>query len=188
MTKVTAKRRSSHGWLRISCAAAMLLPAIAAAQTAPSSGVLQVTARIESGCRVVGQLAQTQTLEFGSLDFGSHPSIFTVPLSAKSQGPAGTLQLTCIGIASVSVSVGTGLHASGNQRYLASGPDRVAYDLYADAELSLPFDNGTSRSIAISPDASAATVDLSIYGRIQPVSGGHAAGSYEDQVQIVVAW
>jgi len=187
MAMTLVRHRGGHMTAWLGCMAAWL-PAVAAALPAPTHGVLQVTARIESGCRVVGQLAQAQTVEFGSLDFGSQPSIFAVPLTAQSQGPAGTLQLTCIGIVSANVAIGTGLHANGSQRQLASGANRVAYDLYADSNLSLPFDGAVPRSVAISPSGSAATVSLPIYGRIQPTPGGYAAGSYQDDVQVTVSW
>ena len=53
------RHRGGHMTAWLGCMAA-LLPAGAGALPAATHGVLQVTARIESGCRVVGQLAQAQ--------------------------------------------------------------------------------------------------------------------------------
>jgi len=181
-------RTELNRWRRWACALTVLLPAMGLGQSAPTTGVLQVTARIDTGCRVVGQQTQTSGLDFGALDFGTYPSLFAVALTARSQGPAGTLQLTCNGITTANVSIGTGLYANGNQRRMASGVNRVAYDLYADSGLSLPFSGATPRAITVSPGGGTATVDLPIYGRVAPLPGGYAAGSYQDDVQITVSW
>lgn len=171
------------------CVAVLLfLPVIAFGQSAPTTGTLQVSAQILSGCRVVGQRMQTTGIDFGTVDFGSHPSIFVAPLTARSQGPLGTLQLTCIGIVSASVSISAGMHAQGNQRQLASGVNRVPYDLYADGSFNVPFTAAAERTLVVSPTGSVATVDLTIYAKVHSTPGGYATGSYQDNVQITVSW
>ncbi|MBL8269281.1 MAG: hypothetical protein JNL55_23005, partial [Steroidobacter sp.] len=77
---------------------------LAVAQAAPTSGVLQVTARIESGCRVAGQ-SQATGVDFGDLDFAAHPSLFKHPLTARSQLSMGALQLQCVGVLSANVAI-----------------------------------------------------------------------------------
>lgn len=175
-------------WRRRAGALAVLLPSVGLGQSAPTTGVLQVTARVDTGCRVVGQQTQTNGLDFGVLDFGTYPSLFAVALTAQSQGPAGVLQLTCNGVTTANVSIGTGLYASGNQRRMASGANRVAYDLYADSGMSLPFSGAAPRAITISPGGGTATIDLPIYGRVAPSPDGYAAGGYQDDVQITISW
>ncbi|MEJ0036563.1 MAG: spore coat U domain-containing protein [Gammaproteobacteria bacterium] len=165
-----------------------MLPVAALGQSAPTTGVLHVTATIASGCRIADQLRLTQGIDFGTLDFGAYPSIFANALTAQSHAAMGTLQLTCVGIVSANVSIGTGLHASGNQRQLANGTHRVAYELYADSGFNLPFAGTTPRTVAVSPNGSVATVNLPIYGRVQPMPGGYVPGSYQDDVQITVSW
>lgn len=172
----------------LGCSLAALLPTLALGQSAPTTGTLQITARIEAGCRVVGHMNQTSGLDFGTLNFGSHPSIFPVALTAQSQGPSGTVQLTCSSVVNANVSVSTGQYAIGNQRRMANGANRVAYDLFADSGFVLPFTGTTPRAIAVSASGSTATVSLPIYGRVAPFAGGHPAGNYQDDVQITVTW
>lgn len=160
---------------------------VATAQMAPTTGVLQVTARVESGCRVAGQ-SQATGVDFGALDFASHPSLFKVPLTAQSQLSMGMLRLQCVGVVSANVSIDVGMHAAGDQRRLASGAQRVPYDLSTDAAGLEPFDGSTPRGVPISATGELAVVDLPVYGRVPPAVGGYSPGSYQDSVQVTVSW
>src|SRR5690606_14657910 len=90
----------------------------ALAQPAPTTGVLNVSARVESGCRVVGQ-SQVSGVDFGELDFAAHPSLFKEPLTAQTYLSTDTLQLRCVGVTSAYLTVDAGMHAVGSQRRLA---------------------------------------------------------------------
>ncbi|MBL8267221.1 spore coat U domain-containing protein [Steroidobacter sp.] len=160
---------------------------VAAAQAAPTTGVLQVTARIESGCRVAGQ-SQATGVDFGELDFAAHPSLFRQPLTARSQLSMGTLRLQCVGVLSANVSIGVGMHATGSQRRLMSGTHHVPYDLYADSAGLEPFAGNTPRGVAISATGALAVVDLPVFGRVPATVGGYSPGNYQDSVQVTVSW
>jgi spore coat protein U-like protein len=159
----------------------------APAHPAPTTGLLHVQARVESGCRVVGQL-QTADVDFGTLDFGTYPSLFTQTLTAQAQLLSGALQLRCVGVTSAQVSIGPGLNVSGGQRRLAGGSQYVPYLLYSDAAGTQPFDIDVPRGIAISSSGESTVVDLNVHGRVPPAVGGYAPGAYQDQVQITVSW
>jgi spore coat protein U-like protein len=167
---------------------ALLLPVTVQADAAPTTGTLLATATIEPGCRVVGQLLAITSIDLGSLNFGTLPSLFTTAVSAQSSGPSGILQVICTGAISVDVSISTGLHASGSQRQLASGANRVPYNLYVDSGLTTQFNGATARTLAVSPIGATTTLNMPIYGRIQPNPGVYAAGTYTDTVQITVTW
>lgn len=166
----------------------LFLPAVGMSEAAPTTGTLQATARIESGCRVVGQTKLTQGIDLGVLNFGQRPSIFATALTASSQGALGTVQLTCTGSTSVDVSINTGLYVSGNQRQLGSGTHRVPYDLYVDSTFNTPFVGNTARTLTVSANGASTILNMPIYGRVQPTPGGYAPGSYQDVLQITVAW
>lgn len=168
--------------------AVLLLPALAQSQTAPTQGAVPVRATIASGCRVSGSEQLTTGIDFGLLDFGSRPSLFATPLTAQAQGSLGTVQLTCSGVVSAQVSISTGAQPNGQQRQLASGAQRIPYQLYADAAFNSPYVGATALSLSISPTGAAATVELPIHGRIQPTPGGYPPGQYTDQVQITISW
>jgi spore coat protein U-like protein len=167
--------------------AALITASAARAQPAPTTGVLQVTAQIESGCRVVGQSAVTG-VDFGELDFGTHPSLFNQTLTAQSQLGMGTLQLRCVGVTSANVTVDAGTHAVGNQRRLGSGTSYVPYELFLDSAGAVPLSVNTARSVPISVSGELTVVDLPVYGRVPPTVGGYAPGAYADLVQITVSW
>ncbi|WP_129774702.1 Csu type fimbrial protein [Peristeroidobacter soli] len=166
---------------------ALIGPSVVTAQTAPTTGVLQVSARLESGCRVAGQ-SQASGVDFGTLDFSTQPSLFQRPLTAQSQLSMGTLQLQCVGVTSASVVIDVGLHAAGNQRRLSSGAHYVPYDLYADSTGLEPFVGSTPRAVAISATGALAVLDLPVFGRVPPAPGAYWPGSYQDSVQVTVSW
>ncbi len=164
-------------------------PGLAAAQPqAPTTGLLQARAAIVSGCRVSGQELAGSGVDFGTLDFGTHPSLFPAPLTAQAQGASGMVRLLCSGVVSASVAVGTGSAAQGNQRRLSNGLHRIPYQLYADANYNSPFMGTAPQTVLVPGGGGAAQVDLPIYGRIEPVAGGYPAGHYADQVQVTVSW
>jgi spore coat protein U-like protein len=167
---------------------AALACSAALGQSAPTSGTLEVRATIESGCRVSGQDEQISDVDFGTLAFGAWPSLFTTTLTAQAQGPAGTIEIRCNGVSSAAVTIGAGLNPDGAQRQLASGADRVPYDLYADAAFSEPFAAASQRTLPMSADGGIATASLPIYGKVEPGIGGYPPGLYSDVVQITVSW
>jgi spore coat protein U-like protein len=185
MSRIAPKLRELSVLLMLG--GAFVAPRAAVAQAAPTTGVLQVSARLESGCRVVGQ-PQASGVDFGTLDFASQPSLFRHVLSAQAQLSMGTLQLQCVGVTSVSVAVGVGMHADGNQRRMFSGASYVPYDLYADSSGANPFVGSTPHAVSVSTDGSFAVVDLPVFGRVTPAIGGYSPGVYQDSVQVTVTW
>jgi spore coat protein U-like protein len=157
------------------------------AYPAPTTGVLNVTARIESGCRIVGQ-AQVTGIDFGELDFAAHPSIFTQPLTAQAHLSSSTLQLQCVGVTSAYLTIDGGMNASGNQRRLVSGGNYVPYDLFLDPAGTQPLSVDTPRSVLFSAGGAYKLVELPVYGRVPPAIGGYSPGSYQDVVQVTVSW
>lgn len=157
------------------------------ADSAPTTHVLNVTARIDSGCRVVGQ-SQVTGVDFGELDFGHYPSIFAQPLTAQAKLSSATLKLQCVGVTSAYLTIDGGMHAVGSQRRLESGGNYVPYELFLDQAGAEALSIDTPRSVPFPEDGGSDGIELPVYGRVPPASGGYAPGSYQDLVQVTVSW
>ncbi len=173
---------------RMALLCALSIPMLARSEPAPTTGVIQVTAQVVSGCRVNTQPELTAGLDFGSLDFGRQPSLFGVALTARALSNGSAIRLRCTGVPSINVSVGLGLDPEGDQRRLSAGVHKVPYQLYADGSFSQPFVGSMPRSLTVAPDGREAELELGIFGRISPIPGGYPAGQYSDQVGITVSW
>jgi spore coat protein U-like protein len=183
----TERWKDAGALCALACFALGSIPA-SFAEPAPTTGEIHVQARIESGCRVVGQ-AQTSGVDFGELDFDAHPSLFRQPLTARARVASGELQLRCVGVTSVNLTIGAGLHALGSQRRLASGAGHVPYDLFTDEAGTLSLGIDVPRSVPISPSGALSVVDLPVYGKVMPATGGeYAPGTYQDHLQVTVTW
>nr|WP_244100142.1 spore coat U domain-containing protein [Burkholderia anthina] len=149
----------------------------------PRTQTFGVHAQIVAGCGVVGGGTGTG-LDFGTLDFGTHPAISTGQVSSVTSGSA--LQIECASGTTLTMTIDGGLAASsGNtQRNLqGTGGARIAYQLYADAGHSQVIAIGRSVSIAVSGIA-----NLPIYGSLILPGGSVAAGTYTDTVQVTLSY
>jgi spore coat protein U-like protein len=115
------------------------------------------------------------TLAFGSYDpVGAHA---VTPLDAQ-----GTIQIACSRDAAWSVGLGLGSFAAGTTRQMASGPQRLRYELYQDAARTAVWST-TSTVGGVAPSWN--PIVLNVHGR---VFAGQAvpAGPYADTVQSTV--
>ena len=164
---------------------AMLCNTVYAAQ-------LQVEVRIDvqRGCQLVGTTRSTGIEQLGVLDFGSGPRLDDPagPLSAAliSQRQP---RLECNPDTPYQMRVDGGLHGgTGDVRYLSAGvasSTPIPYRLYADAarRIPLPVDVPLSGRV---PDSG--SVELPLYGRIEPLKGIPAVGRYSDVLKVTVTW
>ena len=153
---------------------------------------LQVEVRIDvqRGCQLVGTTRSAGIEQLGVLDFGSGPRLDDPagPLSAAliSQRQP---RLECNPDTPYQVRVDGGLHGGvGEVRYLANpAPSSrpIPYRIYADAArlIPLPVDVPISGRV---PDTG--SVDLPLYGRIEPLKGIPAVGRYSDLLKVTVTW
>ena len=153
---------------------------------------LQVEVRIDvqRGCQLVGTTRHAGIEQLGVLDFGSGPRLDDPagPLSAAliSQRQP---RLECNPDTPYQVRVDGGLHGGvGEVRYLANpAPSSrpIPYRIYADAArlIPLPVDVPVSGRV---PDTG--SVDLPLYGRIEPLKDIPAVGRYSDLLKVTVTW
>jgi spore coat protein U-like protein len=114
---------------------------------------------------------QPATLAFGSYD----------PVGANAASPrdaVGTIQIACTGTTAWAVGLGPGSWAAGAVRQMASGAQRLRYELYSDAARTTVWDT-TATVSGVAPGT--APIPLPVHGRIPP---GQLlpAGVYQDVV------
>lgn len=153
---------------------------------------LQVEVRIDvqRGCQLVGTTRDAGIEQLGVLDFGAAPRLDDPagPLSAAliSQRQP---RLECNPDTPYQVRVDGGLHGGvGEVRYLSAGPASIKpipYRIYADAARRVPLAVNVPVSGRV-PDSG--TVDLPLYGRIEPLKAIPAVGRYSDLLKVTVTW
>ncbi|PZO89136.1 MAG: spore coat protein [Sphingomonas sanxanigenens] len=173
-------------------ALALILAAITPqAVLAQISGSIDATINLTTGCIINGQSADdgATAVDFGSIDFGSHNTLFT-SADGEVMGGAAGIAIQCSPGVVPTLSFGTGQHdgqgsGAGNRAmaHASSAGHYVNYGLYSDAgRNSLIAING---SFNLASDGSAQTVR--IYGRAYGATG-LVSGTYTDNVLVTLAF
>lgn len=162
---------------------AMLACGVASAQV---SGTMDVTLQLVEGCIVNGSSDPLNATDFGTMDFGVAPTLFSNDLHAQAMLGGSPTRLTCTNGATLNIRVGAGQNASGGARHMASGANFVEYELRTEP-------NGGGQAYTIDADvdlshlATGVAFDLPIYGVVHP-QPGVTAGSYQDTVSITLTF
>ena len=136
----------------------------ALAQTAD----LSVTAEIQASCVLNG----------GSLNFGT----YTATAGSATPGQ-GSFSYQCTNGTSITLSLGPGDNEEEGSRAMASGAERLLYELYQDPSRQQAWrTDGDALSVE---STSAALETVQVYGLI-PQGQDAPAGSYSDVVQITL--
>ena len=147
--------------LLLICAGTLLAATTAhQALAVTSSGTIGATLTLTNGCLINGSPAQSG-INFGTLDFGTHPATFstlTTQLSGASGGNTFTIQCTT---ASYTVAITGNTHSTAPgsvvgspgtpERYLvntANAAQGVAYSLYSDSGFNTVIANNAALPIA----------------------------------------
>jgi len=123
-----------------------------------------------------------QPVAFGNYD----------PLSASATDSTGDVSVTCTNLVSlfvnytVSLSTGGGSYAT---RQMASGANRLNYNLYTDLTHLLVWGDGTSGTSKVSAGFLVVVLGITahhtVYGRI-PARQNASVGSYSDTITVTV--
>jgi spore coat protein U-like protein len=108
------------------------------------------------------------------------------PVSGQVLDSAGRVDVSCVPSAGYTISLSAGL-GSYAARQMASGPDRLEYNLYTDFARTIVWGDGTGGSFSVGGTAGIAPVSHTVHGRIprgQPVR----AGAYSDTVLVTVSF
>ncbi|SFN06191.1 Spore coat protein U (SCPU) domain-containing protein [Izhakiella capsodis] len=184
--------------IRLYMAACGLLSLLSsAAIAATSTGTINATLTLTSGCLVNGESAATG-VNFGTLDFGTSAATFST-LNATLVGSKGngiSIKCTTDQSYNVQLSSSNGVpdtvygSISAQPRYLLLGKDAtkgIAYTLYSSTAYTTPIANNTNLVISGTSDPTNGD-NYPIYGRI---TGGNfntaiPAGTYTDTINVVV--
>jgi spore coat protein U-like protein len=137
-----------------------------------------------AGALVAGERpasAQNCSVSTTSISFGVYDVFSTVPLAST-----GSLTLRCMFASTAAVWLGKGNAMTNNPRQMASGVNRLSYNLYVDANHTAIWGdpNPNHRDVAVSwwwwwPTT------VTVYGLI-PAGQDVPAGSYTDTVTVTI--
>lgn len=150
---------------------------------------MAVTLDLENGCIVSDSSDPLGSIDFGTMDFGSAPTLFANDLEAQAMIAGGAVELECSSGADLFIQVGDGMNASGGVRRLADAGEYVEYRLFTQPsgggdEYEV---NGTPIDVSASVPLGGGSFELPIYGLIAP-QAGLVAGTYTDTVTITLTF
>ena len=150
---------------------------------------VQVRVIVERGCQLVGLPRGAGIESLGLLDFGR---------TARLDGPSSSLsetlinprlpRLECNPDTTYQIQIDGGQHGgTADVRYLALGPGSppIPYRLFRDParQIPLPVDVPVSGTV---PDSG--SVELPLYGRIEPLQQIPPVGLYADLLKVTLTW
>ena len=168
--------------LRSALGLALLLAAGSSfAGVSPQTGSFQVTASVAKSCLV----SATTDIAFGAYD----------PLAVTDKDAAGSVTIRCAkGVTAIVVTLDQGANpAAGSTaavplRQMASGTERLGYQIYQNTGRTTVWGNTALTGVTIpGPTAAATPVVLPTYGRIA-AGQDVAVGSYVDTVGVTATF
>lgn len=151
--------------------AALLAAPLMSAQAASVSASFSVTASVVDACSVSAT----------DLAFGEYDSSALLDKTATS-----TISVRCSLGTPYQIGLDGGTYASGATRRMASGANRLNYEMYRDPARSLIF--GTiANLLGVSGIGTGLTMPTTIYGT-NPAGQVVSIGSYSDQVMVTVEY
>lgn len=166
--------------MRLLAAVAVAMMAGAAPAWAQTRADFAVSAMVVNGCAVAVDAGGV----LGRIDFGTLPGTASQNVDAELLSGGGTgIAIECTPGTTASVAADMGDHASGGERRLGSGSNRIAYRLLVGDGLVV----WGSQSLALSFPSGGASQRLAVRGRAV-LTGAHAAGTYTDTVRITISW
>ena len=167
----------------------MLLPLSSSLEAAGTvQGQLGIQLVIGAGCTVNNGSNNGSANTFGSIAFGTYPSLNSI-IEAQSVGSSAgsSFGVTCNTGTNYSVALDSGLHATGNQRNMSAGAtDVIAYNLYRRRRARRSGATAATAA-ALAGTGTGANQELVVYGRVPPQTTP-ATGTYTDTVQVTITW
>ncbi|AYF88503.1 spore coat U domain-containing protein [Pseudomonas sp. JS3066] len=168
----------------------LLLTPIHQAQAAGTlQGNLGIQITIGAGCTVNNSSNNGSTNSFGSISFGTYPSLANiVEGQSVGAGAGSSFGIQCANNTAYTVALNSGLAPSGNQRRMSGGASEfITYNLYQDAARTTPWGNGSNGANAYSGTGNGNNQDIVVYGRV-PAQTTPTSGTYTDTVLVTVTW
>lgn len=162
---------------------------LAGAAQAEVSGTMNVQLTLETGCIVSDDTNELDNANFGTIDFGTAPTLFAVDLEAQSLIGGSNVQLNCSDGADLNIEVGDGLNVDTGVRRMISGANYVQYRLFTQAGGGGQeyVTGGTALDLGSVVPSGGGEFNLPIYGVVEP-QAGLAAGTYNDTVTVTLTF
>jgi spore coat protein U-like protein len=170
---------------QLRCVVALMFSALAASSMAEAQ-TFTVGAEIVEGCALAGS-PQVSGIDFGALDFGSHPAVFAGTVAAAALVGGSPVRLECTADLGFQMTVDAGQHSDGGGRRLrrSGGSEFVPYSIYTTASRATPIPAGTPLALAA---PASGLVDVPVYGWLALNGVGLQPGSYTDTLQVTLSW
>lgn len=151
-------------------------------------GTLGIQIIIGAGCTVNNGSSNGSTNNFGSITFGSYPSLDNT-IDAQSVGATAgsSFGIQCANSTNYNIALNNGLNSLSNQRRMTNGSAFVSYNLYQEAARSTLWGNGSNGGVALAGVGNGANQEMVVYGRV-PNQTTPATGTYQDTVQVTITW
>lgn len=150
-------------------ALALALASAPPVHAATASTTFNVTATVAQSCAVTAS-----DLAFGAYD----------PGSATDKTGTSTISVNCSLGTVYTVSLNNGANASGNTRRMASGAERLTYQIYQDIGATLVL-GSVANLLGLAGIGTGVAAATTIYGVI-PKTQNVGSGSYSDQITVTV--
>ena len=140
---------------------------------ASATTTLTVSASVTANC----------TISTGALAFGSYD-----PVGANASSPldaTGTVTIACTKGSTNTIGLDLGSNASGSTRRMASGSERLTYEMYKDSSRTQVWGNSGTDLYDAGTAPSKAARSFNVYGQV-PAGQDVGAGSYSDTVVATV--
>lgn len=131
------------------------------------------------------------TVTFSSVAFGTNIDV----LSGASVDSAGTATISCSSFGTgtnanvvVCIGLGDGANATGAPRKMASGTNRLSYDLYTDAVRATRWANVKATLPRYVLTAATPSLAVPVYGRIAAAQTTTPIGAYVDTITPNIFW
>lgn len=163
-------------------------PAMPASCTGPATGTGTATTTLTASATVLQQCGSYLTTD---MNFGSISGIGGGVTSNIDQ--SATLTLTCLKRTAFKIGLDNGqnsplLSSTRRMKTTVGGADYfLNYELYRDPARSLRWGN-TPNVDTLAGTGTGSAQQLTIYGRVPPVSGQPPAGTYSDRVQVTITY
>jgi spore coat protein U-like protein len=153
--------------------ALLVLLSAAPAFAATDTSTFQVTASVAANCTI-----SSTNIAFGSYD----------PVVANASTPldgTGTVTVRCNKGTSANIGLDLGSNAAGSTRRMASGAERLTYEIYSESGRTAIWTNSAPNWVAHTPTGPPNQATYTMYGRV-PAGQEVATGSYSDTVTATV--
>ena len=157
-------------FLTLTAFTALIVVSNTAGAAGPKNGTFTVTTNVSNNCTIDTSAAN---IVFGAYD----------PVTGAAVTGSGTVKIACTkGATGLSLALSGGANFATPDNQMASGSERLKYDLYSDSTLKTPWNN---TSVTVPAPTSNASQSFTIYGQIK-ASQDVAVGTYTDTVTATI--